>query len=101
MAVRANGPKSRRRVQRPIQALGFVALLIVAAGIGLTASGAFAGRLTDNGARLAHAPAFIDTATPTNTPDPCAPVGAVVSSPNAGAGNNYLEGIGVVTANDV
>src|SRR5207249_1249822 len=48
-----------------------------------------------------HAPAFVDTPTPTSTPDPCAPVGVVVSSPNAGAGNNYLEGVGVASANDV
>src|SRR5437868_7057687 len=97
MAIRVDGLHSRRQIQRAVQALGFVALLIVATGVGLTASGAFAGRVTDTRATLAHAPAFIDTP----TPDPCAPVGAVVPSPNAGVGNNYLEGIGVVSANDV
>lgn len=41
------------------------------------------------------------TITPTNTPDLCAPVWSLVSSPNLGTGHNYLTGVTAVTANNV
>ncbi len=44
------------------------------------------------------APEITDTPIPTPT---CDPAWSVVSSPNTGTGHNYLNGIGVVSANDV
>src|SRR5436190_722271 len=79
--------------------LGLAVLLTLAVGIGLTSSGVFAGRLTSSAAGLAHAPALTDT--PTSTPNPCAPVWSVVSSPNVGINHNLLDGVAVVSANDV
>ncbi len=42
-----------------------------------------------------------DTLTSTNTPDPCAPVWSVVSSPNVGTNTNELNAVAAVSANDV
>src|SRR5205823_4073388 len=112
MAVRADVISNRRRVQRAMQAVGFVALLILAAGAVLTASGVFAGGLAASSvkpayaahaAHAAYAPFLTDTTdtpTPTNTPNPCDPVWSVVSSPNVDI-VNVLYDVAVVTANDV
>src|SRR5438477_12238552 len=95
MAVRADMISNRRRVQRAMQAVGFVALLTLAVGAVLTASGVFAGGLTATAssvkpAHAAYAPMDTDTPTPTSTdtptstPNSCGPVWSVVSSPNVG-----------------
>ncbi len=51
----------------------------------------------------ANTATYTPTSTPTvtNTPDPCAPVWSVVSSPNVGTGENYLQGVAAISANDV
>src|SRR5205085_8473030 len=101
MAVRADMISHRRRVRRALQAVGFVALLTLAVGAVLTASGAFAGGLAVSPVKTAYAPMDTDTPTPTITPNPCDPVWSVVSSPNPGASSNALNDVDVMTANDV
>src|SRR5437764_621866 len=104
MAVRAYMTSNHRRVQRALQAVGFVAVLTLAVGAVLTASGVFAGGLTASSVKPAHAayaPMDTDTSTPTSTTDPCDPVWSVVSSPNVGTSSNVLNGVAVVSANDV
>src|SRR5438045_8103839 len=105
MAVRADMTSNRRRVQRALQAVGFVALLILAVGAVLTARGAFAGRLAASSVKPAHAahapiltdtPTSTDTPTPTSTPNPCDPVWSVVYSPNPDTSSNVLNGVDVV-----
>src|SRR5437867_4096935 len=99
MAVRADMTSNRRHVQRALQAFGFVALFILAVGAVLTASGVFAGGLAASSVKPAYAP--IDTNTPTSTPNPCDPVWSVIGSPNVGTSSNVLNGVAVVSANDV
>src|SRR6476660_5883165 len=92
---------SRRRVRRAMQAIGLVALLILAVGAMLTASGAFAGGLAASSVssvKTAYAPILDDT--PTGTPNPCDPVWSVVSIPNVVI-SSALRDVAVVTANDV
>src|ERR1043165_3740413 len=92
---------SRRRVQRAIQAVGLVALLILALGAVLTGTGVFADGLTASSVKPAQAayapmdtdtptPTGTDTSTPTSTPNPCDPAWSVVSSPNPGTEWNVL-----------
>src|SRR4051812_41226283 len=101
MAVRADVISNRRHVQRAMQAIGFVALLILAMGAVLTASGAFAGGLGASSVKPAYAPLLTDTHTTTSTTDPCDPVWSLVSSPNPGTSSNVLNDVEVVKANDV
>ena len=64
MTGRADMISNRRHVQRALQAVGFVALLLLAVGAVLTAGGAFAGGLTASSvkpAHAAHAPILTDT----------------------------------------
>src|SRR5437868_13520029 len=99
---------SRWPVRRALQAFGFVALLTLAVGAVLTASGVFAGGLAASSVKPAHAayapmdtdtPTNTDTPTPTSTPNSCGPVWSVVSSPNASPTWNVLNDIEVVSAN--
>src|SRR5207253_10747312 len=99
MAVRADIISNRGRVQRALQAFGFVALFSLAVGAVLTASGAFAGGLTASSVKPAYAPILTDTTdtpTPTSTPNPCDPVWSLVPS-----SHGILNDVAVVTANDV
>src|SRR5438046_2216605 len=108
MAVRADVISNRRHIQRALQAFGFVALLGLAVGAVLTASGVFAGGLAASSVKPAYAPILTDTTdtptstgTPTSTPNPCDPVWSVVSSPNPDTLSNVLKAVAVVTANNV
>src|SRR5437868_6178538 len=108
MAGKADMISNRRRVQRAMQAVGLVALLSLAVGAVLTATGVFAGGLAASSlssvktAYAAYAPILDDTATPTGTPtpNPCDPVWSSVSSPNPGLWS-ALRDVAVVTANDM
>src|SRR5205085_475792 len=87
-----------------MQAFGLVALLSLALGAVLTATGVFARGLAANSAssvKPAYAAMDTDTPTPTSTPNPCGPVWSVVSSPNVDTSSNVLKDVEVVTANDV
>ncbi len=101
MTLRANEVRDGRRVQHIILVLGFVVLLILAAGIGLSASDTSARSLTNNTMDRSYAPALTDTPIPTNTPTSCIPVWSVVSSPNVGNEDNYLYAVAAVSANDM
>src|SRR5437763_3673913 len=91
-------------MKRALSACLGMGLLIVFLSAVLSAADAGAGALPRVPAVTAsETPNDTPTNTPTitNTPDPCAPMWSVVSSPNLGTSHNHLEGVAAASADDV